>query len=102
MTRIKATVDGPVEMSDAEWEELQAVQAAAAVEIAAAEMRRERDRLLEASDTKSGALWTDVWFSKSESWRAAWSAYRDALRNVPQNYPDPATVVWPAEPGAEE
>ena len=29
---------------------------------------------------------------------AAWTTYRQALRDIPQTYADPAEVVWPAEP----
>jgi len=27
-----------------------------------------------------------------------WKVYRQALRDIPQTYSDPATVVWPAHP----
>ena len=38
----------------------------------------------------------------SDAQRAAWAAYRQALRDVFQNQPDvtPETVVWPEAPGA--
>jgi hypothetical protein len=85
-------------MTDAEWEELQAVHAAAAVEIAAAavaEMRRKRTDLLKACD------WTQIADAPlTTEQRDAWAAYRQALRDLPQNHPDPATVVWPVEPEA--
>ena len=32
--------------------------------------------------------------------RAAWAAYRQALRDLPQRAGDPATVVWPRPPGS--
>lgn len=58
-----------------------------------AEVRAERDRLLAASD------WTrmdDAPLSDAE--RAAWAVYRQALRDVPQDFATPDEVVWPEVP----
>ncbi len=55
--------------------------------------RIKRDALLSASD------WTqqrDLQATKPEEWKTAWSAYRQALRDLPRSYPDPLDVVWPA------
>jgi hypothetical protein len=31
--------------------------------------------------------------------KTAWQEYRQALRNVPQNFANPEDVVWPVKPG---
>lgn len=31
--------------------------------------------------------------------KEAWAVYRQALRDIPQTYPNPADVVWPTIPG---
>lgn len=31
--------------------------------------------------------------------KAAWAAYRQALRDLPETYPSPQAVEWPAPPG---
>jgi hypothetical protein len=54
------------------------------------ECRRERDRLLAASD------WTQV--SDAPVDQAAWAAYRQALRDVPEQEGFPENVVWPDKP----
>ena len=56
-------------------------------------VRAERNRLLSACD------WTrldDAAVTVEQ--RAAWATYRQALRDVPQNNPDPSAVVWPKGP----
>ena len=53
-------------------------------------VRAERDRLLAASD------WTQVADAPVDA--AAWAAYRQALRDVPQDYATPDAVVWPTIP----
>ena len=58
--------------------------------ISAAEARAERDRLLTASD------WTQVADAAVD--QAAWAAYRQALRDIPQQAGFPGIVTWPAEP----
>lgn len=58
-----------------------------------AEVRQERDGLLTASD------WTQVADGPlSSTTRVAWAAYREALRNVPQQEGFPATIEWPTAP----
>lgn len=54
------------------------------------EARAERDRLLAASD------WTQVADAPVD--QAAWAAYRQALRDIPQQPGFPATVTWPTKP----
>lgn len=58
--------------------------------IAAAEIRAERDRLLDASD------WTQAADAPVD--QAAWATYRQALRDVPQQAGFPQNVTWPTEP----
>lgn len=53
-------------------------------------VRAERDALLAASD------WTQVADAPVDS--AAWAVYRQALRDVPQDYATPDAVVWPTAP----
>ena len=53
-------------------------------------VRAERDRLLAACD------WTQVADAPVDS--SAWAVYRQALRDVPQDYATPDEVVWPTPP----
>jgi hypothetical protein len=55
-----------------------------------AEARAQRDSLLRESD------WTQVLDAPVD--KAAWAAYRQALRDIPQQEGFPATVVWPTQP----
>ena len=54
------------------------------------EVRAERDRLLAACD------WTQVADAPVDA--AVWATYRQALRDVPQDYATPDEVVWPTPP----
>jgi len=54
------------------------------------DVRVERDRLLSACD------WTQVADAPVDA--AAWAVYRQALRDVPQDYASPDEVVWPTPP----
>lgn len=59
----------------------------------AAEVRAQRDSLLAACD------WTQMPDSPlSEKEKAAYQAYRQALRDVPQQEGFPETISWPEEP----
>ena len=53
-------------------------------------VRAERDRLLAACD------WTQVADAPVDA--AAWAVYRQALRDVPQDFATPDDVVWPEQP----
>jgi len=56
-------------------------------------VRAERDRLLTDSD------WTQVADAPlTASEKQAWADYRQALRDVPQDFPTPDDVVWPEAP----
>lgn len=58
-----------------------------------AAVRAYRDYLLEKSD------WTQLADAAlSTEKKAAYAAYRGALRNLPQSYPDGLGFVWPTEP----
>ena len=54
------------------------------------DIRRERDGLLAACD------WTQVADAPVDA--AAWATYRQALRDVPQDFASPDEVVWPTAP----
>jgi len=54
------------------------------------DIRAERDALLAASD------WTQVADVPVDA--AAWATYRQALRDIPQDYDSPDDVVWPEAP----
>lgn len=59
-----------------------------------AEVRAKRDRLLAECD------WTQIPDAPlTEGGRAAWQTYRQALRDLPQDYATPDAVVWPEESG---
>jgi len=53
-------------------------------------VRGGRDRLLAASD------WTQVADAPVD--QQAWAVYRQALRDIPQDFASPDDVVWPEQP----
>lgn len=53
-------------------------------------IRTKRNRLLKTSDHK---VMPDY-----PSDKEVWSAYRQALRDIPQKYADPNKVLWPEQP----
>lgn len=53
-------------------------------------IRQKRNRLLKESD------WSQL--NDSPVDKLLWSNYRQELRDVPQNYSDPDTVIWPTTP----
>lgn len=56
---------------------------------------RQRDSLLSACD------WTQMSDAPlAVEVKAAWTAYRQALRDIPETQTDPANIVWPAAPGS--
>jgi hypothetical protein len=64
-------------------------------EVVAAMAREERNALLAASD------WTqlpDARASMGETKAAEWDAYRQALRDIPQQDGFPQDVTWPVSP----
>lgn len=62
-------------------------------EQAMAELRKQRNRLLVASDFSQ---FPDAPLSEDD--RAAWRIYRQDLRDLPQHVTDPLAVEWPAAP----
>ena len=60
-----------------------------------AEVRAKRDGLLAKCD------WTQVVDAPlTDEQKIAWQAYRQSLRDLPQDYPAPEEVVWPTTPEA--
>lgn len=66
------------------------------------DIRNHRDKLLQESDILSGILWPDLWASKSDTDKTAWTNYRKTLRDIPETYTNPDEVVWPLVPGTKE
>jgi hypothetical protein len=62
------------------------------------DVRAKRDQLLDESDELSLSKWQDRWLAQSEALRNAWTAYRQALRDIPTTYTNPDEVVWPDLP----
>ena len=74
------------------WEAWKAEQPDPSEQLAV-EVRAQRDALLAACD------WTQMADSPlSEEEKAAYQAYRQALRDVPQQEGFPETISWPEEP----
>ena len=89
MTRYKATPNGNVPFTpeeEAEWDAQETEYAAGADDRAAAEVRKERDSKLAATDWTAS---TDVTMT------AEMTAYRQALRDVPAQSGFPNTIDWP-------
>jgi len=57
--------------------------------------RAERDALLRSTDVHALA---DRWASMTTSEQQAWAAYRQALRDVPQQPGFPQNIIWPVAP----
>jgi hypothetical protein len=60
-----------------------------------AAVRAKRNELLAESDVY---VMPDRWMIMQEEEKLAWATYREALRDIPQNFDDPADVVWPVKP----
>jgi hypothetical protein len=59
------------------------------------ELRAERTRRLQLLDYYGLA---DVWMDLSAERKTELKAYRQALRDLPANTPDPTNVLWPLKP----
>ncbi len=59
-----------------------------------ADLRRDRNQLLAESDYLFGADAPTMTDDKRNEWRA----YRQALRDLPANTPNPAEINWPSAP----
>jgi hypothetical protein len=54
------------------------------------EIRSKRNSFLSQSD------WTQLEDSKEN--KEAWAGYRQELRDIPQTFPTPESVIWPSKP----
>lgn len=93
MTRYHTTSNGNVPFTaeeEAEWDAKEAAWVAGADDRAAAEVRKERDRKLSATDWRASS---DLTMSTE------WATYRQALRDITTQEGFPNLVVWPTEPG---
>ena len=70
-----------------------AIKTAAEINLAA--VRKERDRLLAASDVR---VLADRWAVMTVEQQTAWAAYRQALRDITQTHVDLLTTEWPVPP----
>jgi hypothetical protein len=73
----------PVDRSESEIQEER-------VERATMQLRGVRNSLLKSSD------WTQLPDAPVD--KSAWATYRQALRDLPANTPDPLNVTWPESP----
>jgi hypothetical protein len=88
------TVNGVVPFTpeeEAEWDAMEAENAAAAPAKLAAEIRADRDKRLAATD------WTQV-ADVPQQIKDSWAPYRQALRDVPQQADFPENIQWPTKP----
>jgi hypothetical protein len=93
MTRYHATPEGPVPFTpeeEAEWDAIAATAEQRRTEAQSAEVRTERSRRLAACD------WTQLPDAPVNA--EAWAAYRQALRDVPDQAGFPWEVTWPEQP----
>lgn len=58
-------------------------------------VRKRRDQLLAESDVY---VLPDRWAAMTPEQQQVWTDYRQALRDMPQTFSDPAEVVWPLKP----
>lgn len=58
-------------------------------------LRSKRNILLDKSDAY---VLPDRWYSYTSEQQTSWSAYRQALRDLPTNTSDPFNVIWPLKP----
>jgi len=59
-----------------------------------ADLRRERNELLAGTDYLFGSDAPSMSNEKTQEWRT----YRQALRDLPANTPNPAEINWPSAP----
>jgi hypothetical protein len=87
------TVDGPVPFTpeeEAEWDKKEREWASSETLRAAGNVRERRNTLLTESD------WTQVLDAAVD--QSAWAAYRQSLRDIPQQEGFPSNVTWPDKP----
>lgn len=61
--------------------------------------RQTRNSLLIESDIY---VIPDRWATYNQDEKQAWTVYRQALRDIPQNFIDPNEIVWPSKPVVEQ
>tara|TARA_R110002020_G_scaffold205575_1_gene410258 strand:- start:90 stop:557 length:468 start_codon:yes stop_codon:yes gene_type:complete len=61
-------------------------------------LREDRDQKLVDSDWTQVSDYPPAIFSLSDSEKSQWATYRQALRDLPANTPDPANPTWPVAP----
>lgn len=66
-----------------------------AAETNLAAVRKERNRLLAASDIR---VLADRWAAMTAEQQTAWATYRQALRDITVTCNDPLTTEWPTPP----
>lgn len=80
-----------IELSQSELDEL--AQMAEAADLNMSMVRSQRDGMLSASD------WTQIGDATLGAHTAEeWRTYRQALKDIPQNYTKVSEVVWPNDP----
>jgi hypothetical protein len=90
MKLYKATAEGTVEFSEEDYRIFEADQAALP-SIKSSAVRSRRDDFLAATD------WTQM-PDTPQATKDKWSAYRQALRDVPQQAGFPDNIQWPSKP----
>jgi hypothetical protein len=90
MKLYKATAEGTVEFSEEDYRIFEADRAALP-SIKSSAVRSRRNDFLAATDWAQGA---DV----PQAIKDKWSAYRQALRDVPQQAGFPDNIQWPSKP----
>jgi len=97
MAHTQATPEGSIPLTpeeEAELEERRAAWAAGANDRLAAVARKQRDEILMQSDWRVTRA-SEAGIALSEEW----AAYRQALRDVPQQSGFPTNINWPVAPG---
>jgi hypothetical protein len=92
MARFHATPEGNVQFTaeeESQWDAMEAQYASEADTRKAAQVRQERDQLLQQTDWRAGSDLT-----LSDDWRV----YRQALRDVSSQTGFPNDITWPVEP----
>lgn len=73
-------------------------KAAESIAAKAIEVRTERNRLLAESDSM---VLPDRWEALTAEQKAAWTAYRQELRDLTAQSGFPSSVVWPVSPATQ-
>jgi hypothetical protein len=95
-SNIEKVEEGTPELKDGSWKQTWNVVKLNADELAAIE----ENKISSARSERNGKLQDCDWTQLSDSPvdKAAWAAYRQALRDVPSQDGFPWSIVWPEEP----